>query len=90
MPVAPIAGNRLQRQADFDNGLILVSPIHSNEAGPNQRDSLEVQAYSGATEDSMDTLSAADLLDGQSADQDDSDPSNSKESNRKLLRKGLR
>ena len=90
MPVAPIAGNRLQRQADFDNGLILVSPIHSNEAGPNKRDSLEVQAYSGATEDSMDTLSAADLLDGQSADQDDSDPSNSKESNRKLLRKGLR
>jgi hypothetical protein len=90
MPVAPIAGNGLQRQDDFDNGLILVSPIHSNGAGPNQRDSLEVQAYAGATEDSMDTLSAADLLDGQSVDQDDSDPSKSKESNRKLFRKGLR
>jgi hypothetical protein len=38
----------------------------------------------------MDTLSAADLLDGQSVDQDDSDPSKSKESNRKLFRKGLR
>ena len=90
MPVAPIAGNGLQRQDDFDNALILASPIHSNGAGPNQRDSLEVQAYSGATEDSMDTLSAADPLDGQSVDQDDSDPSKSKESNRKLFRKGLR
>jgi hypothetical protein len=90
MPVAPIAGNGLQRQDDFDNGLILVSPIHSNGAGPNQRDSLEVQAYAGATEDSMDTLSAADLLGGQSVDQDDSDPSKPKESNHKLFRKGLR
>jgi hypothetical protein len=90
MPVAPIAGNGLQRQDDFDNALILASPIHSNGAGPNQRDSLEVQAYAGATEDSMDTLSAADPLDGQSVDQDDSDPSKSKESNRKLFRKGLR
>ena len=90
MPVAPISGNRLQRQDDFDHGLILASPIHSNGAGPNKRDSLEVQAYAGATEDSMDTLSAADLLGGQSVDQDDSDPSKSKESNRKLFRKGLR
>ena len=90
MPVAPNAGNGLRRQDDFDNGLILVSPIHSNGAGPNKRDSLEVQAYSGATEDSMDSLSAGDLLDGQSMDRDHSDPSNSKESNRKLIRKGLR
>jgi hypothetical protein len=90
MPVAPISGNRLQRQDDFDHGLILASPIHSNGAGPNKRDSLEVQAYAGATEDSMDTLSAPDLLGVQSVDQDDSDPSKSKESNRKLFRKGLR
>jgi len=90
MPVAPIAGNGLQRQDDFEHGRILVSPIHSNGAGPNQRDSLEVQAYAGATEDSMDTLSAADLLGGQSVDQDDSDPSKPKESNHKLFRKGLR
>ena len=88
MPVAPMAGNGLQRQTDFGQGMIFVSPIHSVGFGHHKRDSLDLQAFAGATQNSDDF--AADLETSESLDQEDKRSTKAVESNRKIFRKASR
>ena len=88
MPVAPIAGNGLQRHTDFGQGMIFVSPIHSVGFGHNKRDSLDLQAFAGTTQNSDDF--AADLETSESLDQADKHATKPVESNRRVFRKASR